>query len=140
MSIKRQDPILRAMRMSLIKRIREMKVYKEEFDYQNIEWTLSGSNYDRSIEMRVKLDENFFWINLKVYDFDEEMDKEQMKEFVDELISDPIQAEFNDQDYSDEGAWYFTYTLKFKDHNTGLLTEKMKLLAENFTREAVEAL
>jgi hypothetical protein len=138
MSIKRQDPILKAMRMSLIKRIRDMKVYKEEFDYQNIEWTLSGSNYGPSIEIRVQLDENFFWINLKVHDADEEMDREQMKEFVDELIPDPIQAEFNDQDQFDDGVWYFTYTLKFKDHNTGLLTEKMKLLAENVTRKAVE--
>lgn len=138
MAIKRQDPVLKAMRKHFIIRMRDLKVYKEDFDYQNMEWILSGNIHSRPIEIGIQLEENLMWINLKVLDVDMVMTKEQMRELTDECLSDPIRAEFNDQDNSDDGTWYMTYLIRFKNHNVGMLIEKMKLLAERVIKTAGE--
>lgn len=132
MAIIRQDPILSSMRKHLIIRMKEVKEFKEDFDYNSIEWKLSGNNHNYPVELKIRLDQDLLWIDFIIQDVDMEMTKEQIRELTEEYLL-AMNAEFNDQECSDEGTWFMTYLIRFKGHSAGILLEKMKTLAERVT-------
>jgi hypothetical protein len=129
MAIRRTDPVLRAIRMHIIKQLRETKFFKEEFDYHSLEWTIGGSVENLNVDLRIRMEENYFWLDFTVNDVDGEFTAVEIWEKVEELL-DSLGAEFNDrQKHLDTGEWYLTYSLKFKDQTGGLVVEKLSLLA-----------
>lgn len=130
MTLTRPCPILRAMRMHIIRRLREMGIYQEQFDYNKIEWTANGVAENFTIQMKLTLDENRFWIYFRLSDGNSEASKEEVRIFMDDFLL-PLGLEFNDQEQHFETfEWFMTYVLNFKHHNAGLLIEKVNLLGE----------